>query len=91
MPEVVDLPALIDGMSSLLGSSLGPKVRVTMRFPQVLPPVEVDANQMELAMLNLAVNARDAMPGGGSIIIAAREEQVDRWKGFHPARTWCSA
>ena len=84
MPEVVDLPALIDGMSSLLGSSLGPKVRVTMRFPQVLPPVEVDANQLELAMLNLAVNARDAMPGGGTIIIAAREEEVRSLEGLPP-------
>src|SRR5215208_6993554 len=47
-----------------------------MRFQEALPAVEVDANQLELALLNLAVNARDAMPGGGEIAIAGREEQV---------------
>ena len=66
-PEVVDLPALVRGMSALLRSSLGGRVQVSMRFPEALPAVEVDANQLELALLNLAVNARDAMPGGGEI------------------------
>ena len=75
-PEVVDLPGLVRGMGALLRGSLGGRVRVSMRFPEDLPPVEVDANQLELALLNLAVNARDAMPGGGEIAIAAREEDV---------------
>jgi signal transduction histidine kinase/CheY-like chemotaxis protein len=75
-PEVVDLAALIRGMSTLLGSSLGPGIEVAMRFPEGLPPVEVDANQLELVVLNLAVNARDAMPRGGEMTIGAWEQEV---------------
>jgi signal transduction histidine kinase len=77
-PEVVQLPALVSNMATLLSSSLGASVHVTMRFPEALSPVEVDPNQLELALLNLAVNARDAMPSGGEIAIGAREEAV-RW------------
>lgn len=78
MPEAVDVPGLINGMSALLGSSLGPGVRVVTRFPKIVAPVEIDANQLELAVLNLAVNARDAMPNGGNLTIAARQEEVLR-------------
>jgi signal transduction histidine kinase len=78
MPEVVDLSVLVHRMSTLLGTSGGSCVRVTMRFPEALPPVEVDAGQVEQALLNLAINARDAMPQGGDITIAAREDQVRR-------------
>ena len=46
------------------------------RFPLVLEAIRADANQLELALLNLAVNARDAMPNGGVITIAARPETV---------------
>ena len=78
MPEVLDLPGLINGMSALLGSSLGPGVGIVTRFPKIVAPVEIDANQLELAVLNLAVNARDAMPNGGTITIGARQEEVHR-------------
>ena len=44
--------------------------------PESLPPVQVDPNQLELTLLNLTVNARDAMQGGGAITISAREEHV---------------
>ena len=77
-PEVIDLTALIPGMSALLRSSLGVGVRVGMRFPATLAPVLVDANQLELALLNLVVNARDAMPKGGEVTISAREESARR-------------
>ncbi|MFW0754311.1 PAS domain S-box protein [Pseudomonas sp. H11T01] len=74
--ETVDVTTLIRGMSELLQGSLGPTITVETRFPRVLKPVMADANQLELALLNLAVNSRDAMPEGGRILISAREEQV---------------
>ena len=76
-PEIVDLRGLIHGMAGLLRSSLGAGVRIETRFPLVLSPAHVDANQLELALLNLAINGRDAMPGGGDLTIAAREELVE--------------
>src|SRR6476646_2813493 len=63
-------------MTDLLQRSLGPSFNLETRFPLSLKPVEVDANQLELALLNLTLNARDAMPDGGDIILAAREESA---------------
>lgn len=74
--EPVYVPALVRGMSELLQHSLGSSVTIETRFPLVLDMVCADENQLELALLNLAVNARDAMPEGGTIIIAARQETV---------------
>ena len=73
----LDLPALVNGMSDLLERTLGKDVEIQMEFPPTLGPVIADENQLELALLNLCVNARDAMPRGGRIVIAAREELVD--------------
>ncbi|HEY1721452.1 MAG TPA: PAS domain S-box protein [Magnetospirillaceae bacterium] len=72
----VDLPNLVRGMSNLLQRSLGPTIIIETKFPTNLPTISADANQLELALLNLAVNARDAMPNGGTIVIAAHEERV---------------
>src|SRR6202790_5570496 len=72
----VDLRVLIQGMSDLLQRSLGPRVALRLELPEGLPPARVDANQLELAVLNLAINARDAMPDGGSIEIKVCEHQA---------------
>ena len=72
----VDIVALVHGMAELLERSLGPSVRVETRFPLGLPWVNTDSNQLEMALLNLAVNARDAMPEGGPVVITARPETV---------------
>ncbi|HET7125027.1 MAG TPA: ATP-binding protein [Bradyrhizobium sp.] len=72
----VDLRALLQGMIDLLQRSLGPRVALRLDIPEGLPPARVDANQLELAVLNLAINARDAMPDGGSIDIRLAEYQV---------------
>ena len=72
----VDVAALVRGMTDLLQRSLGPAVAIQTRFPLKLPEVQADPNQLELALLNLAMNARDAMPDGGPVILSAREEKV---------------
>ncbi|GAC1554003.1 MAG: hypothetical protein NVS2B5_13260 [Beijerinckiaceae bacterium] len=72
-PEIVDIPELVAGMQDLLARALGPEVRLQNELPDNLPPVLIDANQLELAVLNLAVNARDAMPDGGLLIVSAAE------------------
>jgi signal transduction histidine kinase len=75
-PAAIDIPKLIDGMSEMLGRSLGPTIQITTDFQSNLPSICVDPNQLELALLNLAVNARDAMPNGGQLTIGARAERV---------------
>jgi PAS domain S-box-containing protein len=72
----VDLRALIHGMIDLLERSLGPRIVLRLDLPERLPPARVDANQLELAILNLAINARDAMPDGGAIDIRVAEYQA---------------
>lgn len=74
--EAVDIPQLILGISGLLRSSLGPSVVLETRFPPALEAVIADVNQLELAVLNLATNARDAMPHGGKITISAKTEEA---------------
>ncbi len=71
-PEAVDVPRLVEGMADLLRRSLGPAIQIGTDFAADLPAVRADPNQLELALLNLAVNARDAMPLGGRLAIAAR-------------------
>jgi PAS domain S-box-containing protein len=79
--ETVDLASLVGGMRELLERSVGPSVRIETSFASRIPSVATDANQLETALLNLALNARDAMPNGGTITISAREARI----GFgHP-------
>ncbi|WP_407525647.1 response regulator [Methylobacterium oryzisoli] len=68
-PETATVAGLVEGMRGLLERALGPSVRLAAAFPPDLPPIRIDTNQFELALLNLAVNARDAMPGGGTITL----------------------
>jgi signal transduction histidine kinase/response regulator RpfG family c-di-GMP phosphodiesterase len=70
-PAAVDVAALVHGIDDLLQRALGPAVRLVKSLPDALPAIEIDANQLELALLNLAVNARDAMPDGGTLTISA--------------------
>jgi CheY-like chemotaxis protein/two-component sensor histidine kinase len=74
--QAVDVAALVSGVTGLLQGSLGPTVVISQRMPAGLPPVMTDSNQLETALLNLMVNARDAMPNGGPIEITARAESV---------------
>lgn len=74
--ESIELSALVQGISGLLQSSMGPSIHIQTSFAEGLAPVLADVNQLELAILNLATNARDAMPHGGRILISAQEQSV---------------
>jgi signal transduction histidine kinase len=75
----IDLQQVLSGMSGLLAQSVGPSIRVDVDIDHDARLVVSDANQLELALLNLAVNARDAMGGSGTLTIRAqRAENIDR-------------
>jgi PAS domain S-box-containing protein len=73
-PQPVDVGDLIRNMSDLLSRMLGAGISVDTQFPLVLRPVLVDMSQLEMAVMNLVINARDAMEGRGRILISARED-----------------
>ena len=72
----INLHELVFEMTDLLQRSLGPSIIIESQFPLGLPMVRADTNQLESALLNLAVNARDAMPMGGPLTISAHEENI---------------
>ncbi len=65
-----DIVSLVRGMADLLEQSAGSRIRLSYALDETAPPAAVDANQIELALMNLVVNARDAMPDGGEIHIS---------------------
>jgi PAS domain S-box-containing protein len=75
-PRNVDMGALLRDMHGLVSRSIGAHIDVRIDVPADLPEVRVDPNQLELAILNLAVNARDAMPDGGVLEIEARRRDA---------------
>jgi len=75
-PESVDVARHVLGMVEMLRRSLGPTIEIAAEFEESLPAIRVDPNQLELAILNLALNARDAMPEGGHLRFGARHESV---------------
>ena len=76
--EFVALQRLIPEMLDFLRHSVGPNIVMHVEISPEVCAVEVDANQLELALINLAVNARDAMPQGGSLTIACHNEESGR-------------
>lgn len=82
--ESVEIPTLVEGITGLLRSSLGPSVVLETRFTETIEPVWADKNQLELAVLNLATNARDAMPHGGKLLISARSEDAGDHSSLRP-------
>ncbi|MGN2253673.1 PAS domain S-box protein [Frateuria sp. GZRe12] len=84
-PRPVDANVLVEGMSGLLRHAIGPNIRLEVLTGAGLWPTLVDANQLENAILNLAVNARDAMPGGGRLTIETANASLDRrYVATHP-------
>jgi PAS domain S-box-containing protein len=72
--QPVDVADLVRSMQEMLSSSLGAMIAVDIAFPTNLPPALSDPNHLATAILNLTVNARDAMPGGGTIRISATQD-----------------
>lgn len=85
-PVPVDLARLIRDMGELLERSLGPRIALRLNLPEDLPPARIDPNQLELAILNLAINARDAMPDGGAIDIKLARQRVSGGGPLEPGR-----
>ncbi|MGO7590846.1 PAS domain S-box protein [Rhizobium leguminosarum] len=82
--EPIDVSGLVRGMMDMLSRSLGPLTVIETSFPVRLPTILTDPNQLEMAILNLVVNARDAMPSGGRILLRASEESMPSGKGPLP-------
>ncbi|MBY2943318.1 PAS domain S-box protein [Rhizobium leguminosarum] len=82
--EPIDVSGLVRGMMDMLSRSLGPLTMIETSFPVRLPTILTDPNQLEMAILNLVVNARDAMPSGGRIVLRASEESLLSGKGQLP-------
>ncbi len=84
----VDVQQLVNGMAQLISSTTGPQIKVVVQMGENLPPAKADPNQLEMALLNLAVNARDAMLDGGTLRITVEAETVERGHraGLKPGR-----
>jgi len=72
----VDIGALVQGMGDLITSAVGPKVSVSLNIDPGAPAARADGNQLEMAILNLAINARDAMERGGALSIGVTSQTV---------------
>jgi PAS domain S-box-containing protein len=85
-PSAVDVGKLVAGMADLIASTSGPQIHVVVDAADGLPPAKADPNQLEMALLNLGVNARDAMPEGGTLRITADLDLVagDHRSGLRP-------
>ncbi|MBX5108127.1 response regulator [Rhizobium lentis] len=75
-PQAVDFLRLFENVEDLLAKAVGPRVEIRKRIPADLEPLLVDSNQLELALLNLFVNARDALESGGAVTVAAAAEEA---------------
>ncbi|MET4801201.1 ATP-binding protein [Bradyrhizobium sp. LB11.1] len=73
----VNIGQLVADMGDLISSTTGPQIQVTVDTPERLPNALADPNQLEMAILNLSVNARDAMPDGGKLRISAKARTID--------------
>ncbi len=85
-PEVLDLNATVAETQQMLRRLLGEDIEIVTNLAAALPPVLADPGQIEQVIVNLAVNARDAMPGGGRLTVTTRVLAV----GDNPGPAWCA-
>jgi two-component system cell cycle sensor histidine kinase/response regulator CckA len=84
-PRVMNLNAVVEDMGRLLPRLIGEDIELVMRTAEDLGAIRADASQMEQVIMNLAVNARDAMPGGGRLLIETSNEELDSaYSAIHP-------
>ncbi len=76
-PAVIDLNAIVTDMANLLRRAVGEHIELRLRLAPGPGSIRADRNQMEQAILNLALNARDAMPGGGTLLIETGEARLN--------------
>ncbi|MFD1611806.1 ATP-binding protein [Sphingomonas tabacisoli] len=84
----VDLAELVNSLEELIESTIGPRITLRIDLPHSLPSVQADPAQLEMALLNLAVNAADAMPDGGTLSIAATSVRLTGEGDGLPAGQW---
>jgi PAS domain S-box-containing protein len=77
-PKRLEVNALVESTTKLLQRSLGESIVVELRLSDDLWPVRADESQLESAIVNIAINARDAMPNGGRLVIETRNTQLDK-------------
>lgn len=91
-PEVLDLRDTLSDLTHLLNRLVGERVHLTLRHDPILPPVRGDRRQLEQVMMNLVVNARDAMPDGGEVVIETERrvlrEKLSRDRAVVPPGTY---
>src|SRR5207244_3840027 len=76
-PRRTDINALVTDTGRLLGRTLGENIRIDLRLGADLWPVKVDGSQLQAALVNIAINARDAMPKGGTLLIQTARAHLD--------------
>jgi signal transduction histidine kinase/CheY-like chemotaxis protein len=85
-PRVIDVGLLVEGLRDLLQRSIGPHITVRLNVASGLPPARIDPNQLELALLNLVINARDALGDGGTVTVTLREHDGKGTGALAPGR-----
>jgi signal transduction histidine kinase/CheY-like chemotaxis protein len=81
-PEVIDLSQHLPSLADILKTALGSAITVAMRVESTTRKIECDTGELELALINLAVNSRDAMPSGGQFIVVARNATTAEASGL---------
>ena len=81
-PEVIDLSAHLPSLTEMLKTALGSAISVAMRVEPTTRKIECDSGELELALINLAVNSRDAMPAGGEFLVVARNASASEAAGL---------